>query len=53
MRRWRCRRLFLSEALVGEPVGLRELEEDLWQIEFGPLHLALYHTYSQEFIRLA
>ncbi len=51
--KWQGRRLFLGEALVGEPVGLRELEEDLWQIEFGPLHLALYHTYTQEFIRLA
>ena len=51
--KWQGRRLFLSEALVGEPVGLREMEDDVWQIEFGPLPLALYHTYTQEFIRLA
>ena len=50
--KWRGRRLFLSEALIGEPVGLQEVDQDLWRIEFGPIPLALCHTYTQQFIRL-
>ncbi len=50
--KWRGRRLFLSEALIGEPVGLQEVEQDLWRIEFGPIPLALYHSYTQQFTRL-
>ena len=50
--KWRGRRLFLSEALIGEPVGLQEVDQDLWRIEFGPIQLALYQTYTQQFIRL-
>ena len=50
--KWRGRLVFLSEALIGEPVGLREIENDLWQIEFGPMPLALYHTSTQQFVRL-
>lgn len=50
--KWRGRRLFLSEALIGEPVGLQEVDQDRWRIELGPIPLALYHTYTQQFIRL-
>lgn len=50
--KWQGRRLFLSEALIGEPVGLQEMDQDLWRIEFGPIQLALYHTYTQRFTRL-
>jgi len=50
--KWRGRLVFLSEALIGEPVGLREIENDLWRIEFGPMPLALYHTSTQQFVRL-
>ena len=50
--KWRGCRLFLSEALIGEPVGLQEVDQDLWRIEFGPIPLALCHTYTQQFIRL-
>lgn len=50
--KWQGRRLFLSEALIGEPVGLLEIENDLWRIEFGPVPLALYHTYTQQCVRL-
>jgi transposase InsO family protein len=50
--KWRGRRLFLSEALIGEPVGLQEVDQDLWRIEFGPIPLALYHSYTQQFTRL-
>lgn len=50
--KWQGRRLFVSEALIGEPVGLQEVDQDLWRIEFGPIQLALYHTYTRQFIRL-
>jgi transposase InsO family protein len=50
--KWRGRRLFVSEALIGEPVGLQAIDQDLWRIEFGPIPLALYHSYTQQFTRL-
>jgi putative transposase len=51
--KWRGRLVFLSDALIGEPVGgLQEIETDLWRIEFGPVPLALYDTSTQQFVRL-
>jgi putative transposase len=50
--KWRGRLVFLSEALIGEPVGLQEIDNDLWRIEFGPMPLALYHSYTQQVTRL-
>jgi putative transposase len=37
--KWRGTLLFLSEALAGEPVGLRELEGDRWALNYGPVEL--------------
>jgi transposase InsO family protein len=37
--KWRGRRVFLSEVLAGEPVGLNEIEEGKWAVYFGPLEL--------------
>lgn len=34
--------LYLSEALIGERVGLRRVDNDLWTIHFGPVPLAIY-----------
>ena len=42
--KWQGHRLFLSEALIGEPVGLRAIDNDLCRIECGPVPLALYFT---------
>jgi hypothetical protein len=42
----------LSDALIGEPVGLLAIDNDLWRIEFGPVPLALYHTATQQFVKL-
>jgi hypothetical protein len=36
------REYFLSEALRGETTGWVEVEEDIWQIWFGPVEVALY-----------
>jgi putative transposase len=38
--KWRGELVFLSEALVGEPVGLAESETDgTWQVRYGPVEL--------------
>ncbi len=50
--KWQGHRLFLSDALIGEPVGLLAIDNDLWRIEFGPVPLALYHTATQQFVKL-
>jgi hypothetical protein len=31
--------VFLSEALIGEPVGLFQLTDTVWIIKYGPLEL--------------
>lgn len=36
------REYFLSEALRGETTGWVEVDEDIWQIWFGPVEVALY-----------
>jgi hypothetical protein len=50
--KWRGRLVFLSEALIGEPVGLQEIANDRWRIAFGPVPVALYHTTTRQFARL-
>lgn len=49
--KWCGRQVFVSEALIGEPVGLLEVGQDLWRMEFGPIPLAFYHTATQRWIR--
>jgi len=39
--RWGGRELYLTQALVGEPVGLTQVGEDRWQVTFGPLVLGV------------
>ncbi|HXI58878.1 MAG TPA: integrase core domain-containing protein, partial [Polyangia bacterium] len=39
--KWRGSTLFLSEALQGEVVGIKELADDRWLIRFGPVDLAV------------
>ena len=39
--RWKGVKIFLSEALVGEPVGLGQISERLWAIYYGPLEIGL------------
>ena len=34
--KWRGERLFLSEALIGEPVGIRETDDGLFEVQYGP-----------------
>lgn len=39
--KWRGERLFLSETLIGEPVGLRETADGLFEIRYGPIVLGI------------
>ena len=37
--KWRGALVYLSEALIGEPVGLVQQDERTWSIQFGPLSI--------------
>jgi len=37
--KWRGERVFVSDVLVGEPLGLRERDGGLWELYFGPIML--------------
>ena len=37
--KWKCRRTFLSEVLAREAVGLIEVDEELFEVYYGPLML--------------
>ena len=37
--KWAGERIFISEALIGEPVGLHEIGDGLWLIHYGPIEL--------------
>lgn len=42
--RWRCRQIYLSDTLAGERVGLRQVEDQLWDIYFAHLRLVQLDT---------
>lgn len=37
--KWAGEHLFISEVLAGEPVGMEEVEGDVWRLHFGPILL--------------
>jgi transposase InsO family protein len=39
--KWHGKMVFVSEALIGEPVGLRQLDEDRWQLLFCNMPLGV------------
>ena len=45
--KWQGAKLYLSEALRGEPVGLMPREERYYTVCFGPLLIGLLHTYAR------
>jgi hypothetical protein len=49
--KWHGHRLFLSDALIANPLGLLAIDNDLWRIECGLVPLALYHR-PQQFVKL-
>ncbi len=50
--KWKGRQIYLSETLVGELVGCRQIDERLWDIYFGPVRLAQLDTYEIRLIHL-
>jgi transposase InsO family protein len=49
---WRNRHIYLSETLAGELVGLRQTDNDRWDIYFGPIKLAVLDSYNRRLIHL-
>ena len=39
--KWKGALIFVSQALCGEPVGLREIGEDTWRLKYGPIELGI------------
>jgi putative transposase len=39
--RWRGSEIYLSEALIGEPVGLVERQDGGWTVHYGPIELGI------------
>ena len=37
--KWRGNKIFVSETLAGEPVGLFRGSEDIWHVKYGPIFL--------------
>ena len=37
--KWKGSLIFVATALVGEPVGLKEIDDDTWLLEYGPVAL--------------
>ena len=42
--KWRSNLLFISEALIGEPLGLKQIDEHRWHIYFIDLKIAMMDT---------
>lgn len=41
--KWRGERIFVSEILAGEPVGLEETADGVWNVYFGPVKIGVIH----------
>jgi transposase InsO family protein len=46
--RWKGRLLYISEALIGERVGLVEIDDGIWSIYFATIELGRYDERTQE-----
>lgn len=49
---WRCKKVYLCEALAGEPVGLEEVAEGKWEINFAGFVVGHWDERKQKVIRL-
>ena len=49
--KWVGERLFLSEALIGEPVGLVRRDDRSWAIRFGHLAIGLLDEHAMRIIK--
>ncbi len=44
--KWKGDKIYLSETLKGEPIGLSQKDERYWTIRFGPLVIGLLDDYT-------
>lgn len=49
--KWRGGESFVGEVLIGEPVGLLQTADDLWQLYFGSRHLADWDDRKRRWIQ--
>ena len=49
--RWKGDMVFISEALVGEPVGLKQISERTWAIYYGPLEIGILDETTMKAIK--
>lgn len=49
--KWEGAHIFVAEALVGEPIGLRQVDEQSWQVWFCSLKLGLLDMRKNKIIR--
>ena len=50
--KWKGTHIYLTEILAGQPVGLRMVAEDRWDIYFGPIRLAQLDAVESKMIHL-
>ena len=50
--KWRGGTLFLSDVLVGEPVGIRQIEDGKWLVRFAQVKLAIIDETTDKLTRL-
>lgn len=50
--KWHGKTLFVSEALIGELVGLRQIDEDRWQLRFCKMPLGIINERVKTIERL-
>ena len=48
--RWQGRHIFLSEALIGETVGIRDGAQG-WEVRFGPVYLGILDTLGERLVK--
>lgn len=48
--RWKGSMLFLSEILLGETIGLEQLDDRYWSVYFGPQLLAILDDYTRTWL---
>jgi len=49
---WKNCHVYLSDTLAGETVGLRQIDDRVWNIYFGPVRLAQLDSYQKRLIHL-
>lgn len=49
--KWKGNRVFISEALIGEPIGLKQISERTWAIYYGPLEIGMLDETTMKAIK--